>query len=464
MAEKKPAAGTAAPKQRAPRKLAAPIMDNEDNADSLRQALSESQSRQASLPEGWKPLGQSKAETAPEEIQSKPANIKFTPSDLARKYSLEIRGEVRSPNTIKTSEIDAAKERAQSYMKVASKQPLPSYGQPTGMTSTPQTEWAATKSNYEAKKVYDEEFRKNNPLPPTPSKPDTPPSKPFNIAAQQLDWREVGRPRLGRDRALPHRNALDIKPDGTVTVTPVKSAPGAPELAYTDKTRSFAPNETNITADEYRPAEGGHMVDGQHISAFTKHTIHYRKTNNNGVAGLLKIGENQHSGTFYSHPETGEVVQTNATPVEVERSAIELHHAELYRKHGQAHAAQIGQRYGKPVFKNADGTPLNAIENAKAVRHSIAGTTTSLNWARESLAKAIQSSRNGDVQGTMAELKQNPDAIHDLFNDHFVVGPEKEKAYKKAVKAGILQHIDSPDTLLKRKAKLLNETYKPYSV
>jgi hypothetical protein len=64
----------------------------------------------------------------------------------------------------------------------------------------------------------------------------------------------------------------------------------------------------------------------------------------------------------------------------------------------------------------------------------------------------------------MAELKQNPDAIHDLFNDHFVVGPQKEKAYKKAVKAGILPHIDSPDTLLKRKARLLNETYKPYSV
>jgi hypothetical protein len=333
------------------------------------------------------------------------------------------------------------------------------------MTSTPQTEWAAAKSNYEAKKSYDEEFRKNNPVPPTPSRPDTPPSKPFNVVGQQEDWRNVGRPRFARDRALPHRNALDIASDGTVTVTPVKSAPGAPEVGYTDKAKSFAPNETNITADEYRPVAGGlgHMVDGQHLSAFTKHTVHYRKTNNNGVAGLLKIGENQHSGTFYTDPD-GKVVQTNSKPVDVEYSPIEMHHTELYRKYGQTHAAKISKKYGKPVLKNADGTPLNATQSAAAIRNSIAGTTDSLNWARETLPKAIQSSRNGDVAGTMATLKADPDSIHELFNDHFVVGPQKEAAYKKAVKAGILPHIDSPDKLMKRKTALLNNARKPYAV
>lgn len=456
MAEKNP--GKAAPKQRAPRKLAAPIMDNEDNADSLRKALSESQSRQASLPEGWKPLGQPKTETATEEIQSKPANIQFTPSDLARKYSLAIRGEVRSPNTIGNVELDSAKERAQSYMKVAARQPLVVTGQPTGPMSTPQSEWASAQATYNANKA--------KPPVEAPKEDSNSGNARLSTAGQQKQAREVARPYVAAARALPQRNALDIKPDGTVTVTPVQSAPGAPAELNEQSTKSFAPNETNITAEEYRrnPEGLGHMVEGQHVSAFTKHTIHYRKTNNNGVAGLIKIGENQHSGTFYTHPETGEVVQTNAKPVAAQYSAIELHHAELYRKHGQAHAAQISKKYGKPVFKNADGTPLNIAENAKAIRNSIAGTTDSLNWARETLPKAIQSSRNGDVAGTMATLKADPDSIHELFHDHFVVGPQKEAAYKKAVKAGILPHIDSPDKLMKRKTALLNEARAGYTV
>ena len=462
MAEKKPASGKAVPRQRAPRTstknqpLAAPIMENEDNADSLRKALSESESRQASLPEGWKPLGQPKTETSTQEIESKPANLRFTPSDLARKYSMVLRGDVRSPNTLSSTDINSAKERAQSYMKVAATQPPRTVGQRVGVPYTP-----PAGARQATRQFLDEEAAR----PQVRSTSGFEVDKMLTTPGQQLQLRKA-RPEIAVGRALPQRNALDIKSDGTVTVTPVQSAPGSPEVLNEQSTKSFAPNETNITSEEYRrhPEGLGHMVDGQHASAFTKHTVHYRRTNNNGVAGLLKIGENQHSGTFYTHPETGEVVQTNAKPVPAQYSAIELHHAELYRKHGQAHAAQISQKYGKPVFKNADGTPLNAAQNAKAIRNSIAGTTDSLNWARETLPKAIQSSRNGDVAGTMAALKADPDSIHELFHDHFYVAPAKEKAYTKAVKAGVLPHIDPPHVLMRKKQAVLDQSIRPYEL
>ena len=473
MAAKKPAKGKApavkfsnAPaekKTRGPRTgtknqpLVAPIMDNEDNADNLRKALSESQSRQSSLPEGWKPLGTTQ-ESATEKIESKPANINFTPTDLARKYSFA--SKISNTGSI-NPEMAERRARVAAYQKQMDTKYPPEQRVTIGGTtllraSTPQSEWASARANYESMKAREEsqreEYRKeeqvrNNQTPVSKeSSTSSPASRPFNLAAQQENWRQVVRPRLGRDRALPHRNALDIKSDGTVTVTPVKSAPGAPELAYTDKTKSFAPNESNITADEYRPVPGGlgHMVDGEHISAYTKHTSQYVRSNNNGVAGLLKTGETQHPGTFYTHPETQEVIKTNAKPVEKQYSALEVHHSALYAKYGQKDARRITGSSAAPS------------------RYSISGTTDSYNWARKTLPEAINSSRGGDVQGTMAELKSDPNSIHKLFEDHFVIGPQKERAYQKAVKDGIVAYIPKPSELLRKKAKLVSEANKPY--
>ena len=434
--------------------LAAPIMDDPDNAAKLKEAYGKAE---AALPEGWTDLEAPKEQSATEEIETKAPNVEFTPGDLARKYSMITRN--RSTGAV-DPEAKARIERVKAYQQkfypsttvfpgtpaTAVRQEQP--GVVMGRTSTPQTEWAAAKARYESAKANLENFRNTSGLQPgqrlvpgesSASKPEA--KEPMRVAKSQQKFRQTVIPILKTLKRMPHRNETSVSPNGTVTVTPILRGPSGE--VQSEEAKTFAPNQNNISADEYRIADGGHIVDGQHIAAYTKHTVQYRRTNNNGVIGVVPAGETQHEGTFYRHPETGEIVQTMDKPVAPTYSAVQLHHANLYRMYGHADA------------RNRIGS------SSAAARNELAGGTTSYNWAKESLAKAIQSSRGGDVAGTMKELEQNPDAIKDLFHDHFVVGPQKEKAYKKAAKAGSVPLIDEPHKLEKKKTNLLKAVNEP---
>ena len=477
MPAKKPAKGkapavefsAAPPKQRAPRTgtknqpLTATPMDNPENAAKLREIQTKVE---ASLPAGWKDLSAPKQQTATEELENRTPTTEFTPGDLARKYSMLTRN--RSTGAVDPEAV-ARSARVKAYQQkyypsttvfpgtpaTAERQAQPGFVM--GKTSTPQTEWADARAKYEARKASDEAVKAEQtrlasllPAKDQGGSPSTTTSstEPIPTPAAQEAFRARTLPILKTQKNLPHRNEMSISSNGEVTVKPVrKSFSGEKDSEHTDDNpiKTFAPNDNNITSDEYRIAGGGagHVVNGQHIAAYTKQTTHYKRTNNNGVAGLAIAGTTQHEGTFYRHPETGEVVQTMDKPVEHKYDAVELHHRELYTKYGQEDAK------------------LRLGSAALPARLQIAGTTDSKNWARESIKKAIKSSRGGDVEGTMKELANNPDSIHELFHDHFVVGPQKEKVYKKFVKAGIYPDIPTPNQLEQKKAKLLNEGIKP---
>jgi hypothetical protein len=443
MAAKKPAKGTATPRQRAPRTstknqpLAVPLMENEDNAANLREAMARSE---AALPPGWQDLEAPKQEVATRSFEKAAPKVEydFTPSDLARKYAMVTRVAGGSPNTIRRPEIESAKDRAQSYMRVASTQPLTTSGQRPNPVSTPQSEWANARARYSETKELAE---RNKAREASLSTKETAVGKEYPLTPRvQEEIRSNVLPVIKTVNTLPGRHETSVSPNGTVSVTPIHRGP-AGEVAGEPKV--FSPQETSITADDYRMASGGHVVDGQHATAYTKHTTNYRRTNNNGVMGITPVGETQHEGTFYRHPETGEMIQTMKTPVDKQYNAIQMHHSALYSKYATADAAKIT---GK--------------SNA-AVRYQLAGGSTSYNWAKETLPKAIKSSRGGDVAGTMKELEQNPDAIHDLFHDHFVVGPQKEKVYMKAAKAGVVPLLPKQSKLEETKAKLAQQANAP---
>jgi len=228
------------------------------------------------------------------------------------------------------------------------------------------------------------------------------------------------------DNSLPRGHEHQTFDDGSVDITPVKRS----GLVDTSETRTFSPNEADITADEYSPATTStksstglrtgsalvHNIGGVEVIAHNKRTVHYRRVNNNGVPGIVKVGVEEHPGTFYQHPTTGQTQQTFDSPSAMsdDRSAIQKHGSALYDLYG-------------PKRSNFS-----------------ASTQEKINWSQSKLPTVINSVRNGDTEGTMAELNKNPDSIHDMFNEHFRVVPQKLAAYKKLVKEGTIAPVNIP--------------------
>jgi hypothetical protein len=223
----------------------------------------------------------------------------------------------------------------------------------------------------------------------------------------QMMWRDVFRPLEGVKTAMPHSHKVELKSDGSAVVTPVSTSPGLPAPVEMPQNATTIPANKPITAEHYEDTGKEHVVNGQRVFAYNKIITPYSRTNNNGVGGLLRGAPQVAPGTFYRHPDTGEIVQTFEQPQEQKQSAVEMHHAALFVKYA----------------------PSSSYGN-KEDRYRQTGST-SRNWTRDALQKAIKSVRNGDVAGTMRDLEQNPDYIHDLFKEHFQVLPAKRAAYRE---------------------------------
>jgi hypothetical protein len=230
MAAKKPAKGTATPRQRAPRTstknqpLAVPLMENEDNAANLREAMKRSE---AALPPGWQDLEAPKQEVATRSFEKAAPKVEyeFTPSDLARKYAMVTRVAGGSPNTIRRPEIESAKDRAQSYMRVASTQPPTTSGQRPNPVSTPQSEWANARAKYsEIKESRAKERAREASLPPIKGSPV---GKEYLMTPTvQKEIRKNVLPDLKTAvNTLPGRHETFVSPNGTVSVTPIHRGP-----------------------------------------------------------------------------------------------------------------------------------------------------------------------------------------------------------------------------------------------
>jgi len=215
--------------------------------------------------------------------------------------------------------------------------------------------------------------------------------------------------------ALPTGHKYEVYDDHSVKVAPTN---GGRELS---EGRLFSPNEQDIKAENFEPTKLSHLVSGQYVPAHNKVTTHYRRTNNNGVPGVIKSGEETHPGTFYKHPETGEIHQTFDSPVEAPdtRNAVE--------KHGSALYDMYGPKKKDPYFS----VPSSIKQN----------------WAQSKLREVAGSTHGGDVEALKTQLKSNPDSIHDMFNEHFRVVPQKLAAYRKLVKAGEIAPVNIPKRL-----------------
>jgi len=98
------------------------------------------------------------------------------------------------------------------------------------------------------------------------------------------------------------------------------------------------------------------------------------------------------------------------------RDAVQKHGKELYDKYG-------------PKVKDQSLSP---------------STQQKINWAQSKLREVAGTTHNGDVEAAMNDLKSNPDSIHDMFNEHFRVVPQKLAAYRKLVKAGEIAPVTIP--------------------
>ena len=215
--------------------------------------------------------------------------------------------------------------------------------------------------------------------------------------------------------AIPNGHKYEVYDDHSVRVAPTNSGR---ELS---EGRLFSPNEQDIKAENFEPTNLHHLVNGEYVPAFTKVTTHYRRTNNNGVPGVIKSGKETHPGTFYEHPETGEINQTFNSPVEAPdtRSAVEKHGSELYDMYG-------------PKKKDQYFSVPSSIK---------------MNWVQSKLREVAGSTHDGDVDALKTQLKSNPDSIHDMFNEHFRVVPQKLAAYRKLVKEGAISPVNIPKRL-----------------
>jgi hypothetical protein len=244
-----------------------------------------------------------------------------------------------------------------------------------------------------------------------------------NLLRVREENRQTFRKMVDKQRvadAVQTGHGYEVYHDNSVGIVPFKGGVHVPE-----ETRLFSHNENQIKSDDFVPVaerQGlGHMVDGQHALAYNKVTTHYRRTNNNGVPGIAKVGEEVHPGTFYQHPETKQMHQTFNVPV------VEPDTRDAVQKHGTA----LYDLYG-PKSNKKDPYPMGPSTQQK------------INWAQSSLSKVINSVRNGDTKGTMDKLKSDPDSIHDLFHEHFRVVPQKLAAYRKLVKEGTISPVNIP--------------------
>ena len=283
-----------------------------------------------------------------------------------------------------------------------------------------------------------------------------------NIGQDALD-------RVGVDDALPHRHGVEHNEiTGEVRLTPIKQSNNGTQFPINRETKTFGPNQ-EVSADSFRPVPGKyHYIAGESVRAHTKTTDTWKRTNNNGKFGVVKGSSVDSIGTFYKHPETGQIIQTFDKPTDWRPSANDVAQAkEYYANHKEimggddvempvlprsilaAHeAAENPTGYNTAIekhhvelfkkynFKKFSGEDRPEKELA-ASNYAKENPEESKKWVADNLHQAISDSGE-DHLSTMGDLEKHPDQIHSIFNEHFVVKPQRERDYKNAVKRGLV--------------------------
>jgi len=320
---------------------------------------------------------------------------------------------------------------------------------------------------------------------PTPAELLPPPKSAPELPKQVSPNKPVTKPVFTQNpqgdsaaNALPHMHGVEHNEiTGEVRLTPIHKSYDGSNFPMSLGAKTFGPNE-EISASNFRAVPGKyHYIAGESVQAHTKSIDTWKRTNNNGKFGVVKGSSVAAVGTFYKHPETGRVVQTFDNPTDWRPSVDQVEQAKKYyathndiydgsietpvlpRSILEAHTRAENQtgyntaieKHHVELYKNynfkrfVDGADKSE-KQLSASNYATNNPEESKKWVADNLHKAISDSGE-DHLTTMASLEKNPDQIHDIFNNHFVVKPQREKDYKNAIKRGLVPKRVVPSTI-----------------